>query len=64
MCTPRKQTGLSYVHFYFLHIIVLDVNLLKRVLTSFFFFFVNRFAYVALVNQKYFFKCFRRAGVF
>jgi hypothetical protein len=35
--------------------IVFDVNLLKIILTSFF--IVNHFANVALVKQKYFFKC-------
>jgi hypothetical protein len=41
---------------------VLDVNLLKITLTSFF--LVNRFAYVALVNQKHFFKCLPQAELF
>jgi hypothetical protein len=43
--------------FFLPHIIVLDVNLLKIILTSIFF-AVNCFAYVALVNQKHFFKRF------
>jgi hypothetical protein len=36
MCTPLKLTRFSNVHFFFPHIIVLDVNLMKIVLTSFF----------------------------
>jgi hypothetical protein len=47
------------IHFCFLHIIVLDVNLLKILLT--FVVVVNRFANVALVNQKYFLKCLPQA---
>jgi hypothetical protein len=42
--------------------VVLDVNLLKIILTSFF--IVNPFANVALVKQKYFFKCFPQAEDF
>jgi hypothetical protein len=44
------------------HNIVLDVNWLKIILTSFF--VVTRFASVSLVKQKYFFKCFPHAEVF
>jgi hypothetical protein len=50
-------------HFCFPRIILLDANLLKDNPNKFIF-AVNRFANVALVTQKYLFKCFPYEEVF